>query len=85
MTTRSGVTYNPMGDPTDIPSRSNPSNPPSDMARLESVFKSFVDDMRAQVTKIKANLNKTRSIANRRLNKLEHLELSLQRNGRNPS
>ena len=54
-----------MGDPTDIPSSSNPSNPPSDMTRLENAFKSFAKDMRAQDTEIKENLNETRSMANR--------------------
>ena len=74
-----------MGDPIDIPSSSNPSNPPSDMATLENALTSFVSEMRVQVAKIKENLNKTRSMTNRRLNELEHPELSLQRNGRSPS
>ena len=77
MPTRSGATYNPMGDPTDIPNSSTPSNPPSDMARLENASRSFVDDMRTQITEIKENVNEIRSMANRRLNELEHLELSL--------
>ena len=84
MPTRSGATYNPMGDPTDIPSSSNPSNPPSDMAKLENAFRSFADDIRTQIVEIKENVNETRSMANRRLNELEHPELSLQRNRRNP-
>ena len=77
MITRSGANYNPMGDPTNIPSSSNPVNPPFDMARLESAFKSFADDMRAQVAEIKENLNETRVMSNRRLNELEHPKLSL--------
>ena len=82
MTTRSGANYNPMGDPTSIPSSSNPVNPPSDMARLESLFQSFATDMKAQVAEIKENLNETRSMTNRRLNELEHPQLSHLRDRR---
>ena len=77
MTTCSDVTYNPLGDPTDMPSSSNPPNPPSDMARLENVFKNFAEDMIAQVKEIKKDLNKTRSMGNRCLNELEHPNLPL--------
>ena len=53
-----------MGDPTDNPSSSNPTNQPSDMARLESTLTSYVSEMRTQVAEIKENLNETRSITN---------------------
>ena len=82
MTTHSGTTYNPMGDPTSIPSSSNPVNPPSVVARLGSAFQSFAMDMKAQVVEIKENLNETSSMTNRRLNELEHPELSLHRDRR---
>ena len=77
MTTRSGVMYNPLGDPTDMPSSSNQPNPPSDMARLENAFKNFSKDIRAQVNEIKNNLNETRALTNRHLNELEHPDISL--------
>ena len=85
MTTRSGNTYNPMGNPTNIPSSSNPSDPPSDMTRLEDAFKSFATDMRAQVAEIKKDLNNLRSMTNQRLTELEHPDQSLQRTRGNPS
>ena len=84
MATRSGTTYNSMGDHTTIPSSSNPPEPPSDMARLEEAFRSFATDMKAQVAEIRQDLNESRSMANRRLNELEHPELNLQRDRRTP-
>ena len=80
MTTRNGATYNPMGDPTTNPSSSNPSNSPSGMDRLENSIKSLANEMRTQFAEVKEDINKTLSMANRRLNELEHPELSLQRN-----
>ena len=85
MTTRSGNTYNPMGDPTNIPSSSNPLDPPLDMTRLEDAFKSFANDMRVQVVEIKKDLNDSRSMTNQRLTELEYPEQSLQRTRGNPS
>ena len=79
MTTHSGNTYNLMGDPTNIPSSSNPSDPPSDMTRLEDAFKSFATDMRAQVAEIKKDLNDSRFMTNEQLDELEHPEQSFQR------
>lgn len=85
MATRSGVTYNPSGNLIDMPSSSNPSNPPSDLSRLEKAFASFAEDMRAQVNEIKKDLNETRALTNRRLNELEHPDLSLHGSRRNSS
>ena len=85
MTTRSGATYNPTGDPTANPSSSNPSSSPPGMDRLENAIKSLANEMRTQFAKVKEDINETRSMANRRLNELEHPELSLQRNRRTPS
>ena len=82
MTTRSGANYNSMGDPASNPSSSNPVNPSSDIARLESALQSFAMDIKAQVAEIKENLNETRAMTNRRLNELEHPELSLRRDRR---
>ena len=62
---RSGASYNPMGDPTDNPSSSNPTNQPSDMARLESALTSFVSEMKTQAAEIKESLNETKTITNR--------------------
>ena len=84
MTTRSGATYTSMGDPTIIPSSSNPPDPPSYVARLEAAFTSFATDMRTQLTEIRKDLKESEDMANRRLNYLEHPELSLQRNRRTP-
>ena len=84
MTTRSGATYTSMGDPTTIPSSSNPLEPPSDVARLGAAFTSFATDMRTQLTEIRKDLNESRDMANRRLNYLEHPELSLHRDERIP-
>ena len=74
-----------MGDSMNIPSSSNPSDPPSDMTRLEDAFKSFATDMRAQVAGIKRDLNDSMSMTNQRLNKLEHPEQTPQRTRGNPS
>ena len=84
MTTRSGTTYNSMGDPTTIPSSSNPPEPPSDVARLEAALTSFATDMRAQLTEIRKDLNESGNMTNRRLNYLEHPELSPHRDRRTP-
>ena len=73
-----------MGDPTTIPSSSNPPEPPSDVARLWAAFTSFATDMKTQLTEIRKDLNESRDMANRRLNYREHPELSLHRDGRTP-
>ena len=84
MTTRSGNTYNPMGDPANIPSSSNPPEPPSSVSRLESAFVSFATEMRAQVAEIRKDLNDSINMTNRRLNGLEHPEPLLHRERRTP-
>ena len=68
-----------MGDSTNIPTSSNPPDPPLDMTRLEDAFKSFANDMRVQVAEIKKDLNDSRPMTNQRLTELEHPEQSLQR------
>ena len=68
MTTHSGTSYNPMGNPTgDLG--------PSDAPTLEDLFHEFAADIRTQLTEFKQDVRELCKITNQRLNRLEHLEL----------
>ena len=75
MTTRSGTSYNPMGNPI---SGGEPPNSPN----LKTLFREFAADMQAMMNELAYDLRELRDDTNKRLNHLEHPELPLLRERR---